>query len=179
MYFVRNSGALLRVLRGAPVHVTLECDLCLPHNRRSEWWGCPNARFSELMRAKGVCSNSIFNCNGGFWIVHHGVIDELFELAFDFFHFCKSGGFTFVDEPLLSYAMHMLCGNPYEHTLRETHQFWASDWTGCFRDMLPDGRPWTYTDYFTGEEFEVNPAIVHAMRSKKALVADGSTSKSH
>ena len=67
--------------------------------------------------------------------------------------------------------MQMLCGNPYVHTLRATADLWASDWTGRFADVLPDGSPWMFVDYFTGKETEVNPAIVHAMRSKPALIA--------
>jgi len=70
--------------------------------------------------------------------------------------------------------MHMLCGNPYLHTLRSTAELWGSDWTGCFTGVLPDGKPWTFVDYFTGEQFEVNPAIVHAMRSKEALIGAAS-----
>ena len=126
------------------------------------------------MRAKGVCSHAVFNVNGGLVIVHHDVIDTLYNLAFDFWHFCKAQGYTFNDEPLFAYAMQMLCGNPYEHTLRQTADLWASDWTGNFRDVLPNGKPWLFQDYFTNELFSVNPAILHAMRSKSALIADGS-----
>lgn len=172
MFFVRNPGDVLRVLQGSPVHVSLECDLCSPLNQRPDWWGCPNAKFASLMRAKGVCSRAIFNCNGGFWIVHHDVIETFFQLTFDFWHFCRDNGHIFTEEPLLSYALHMLCGNPYEHTLRQTADLWASDWTGCFRDVLPDGQAWWHIDYFTGEKIPVNPAIVHCMRSKAALVAE-------
>lgn len=42
-----------------------------------------------------------------------------------------------------------------------------------FMDRLPDGRPWTHTDYFTSRTRTVNPAIVHVMRSKEALVRAG------
>ena len=97
-------------------------------------------------------------------------METIFNLAFDFWEFSRARGFVFTEEPLLAYAMHMLCGNPYVHTLRSTSDLWASDWTGRFADVLPDGKPWNFVDYFTGEEFEVNPAIVHAMRSKSALV---------
>jgi hypothetical protein len=155
-------------MQHSPVHIALESDLCRPQNRRPDWWGCPNVTFAELMRAKGVRSNSIFNVNGGFFIVHREVIETVFELAFDFWQFANSKGYAFDDEPLLAYAMQMLCGNPYRHTLRATANLWASDWTGNFTDVLPDGRPWTFVDYFTFETFEVNPAIVHAMRSKNA-----------
>jgi len=102
--------------------------------------------------------------------VHRDAVETIFNLAFDFWEFSRARGFVFTEEPLLAYAMHMLCGNPYVHTLRSTSDLWASDWTGRFADVLPDGKPWNFVDYFTGEEFEVNPAIVHAMRSKSALV---------
>src|SRR5262249_44322786 len=153
---------------------TLESDLCRPDNRRTAWWDCPNNRFVQLMRAKGVCSNAIFNVNGGLFIVHHDAVDTLYNLAFDFWHFCKANGHTFTEEPPLAYAMHMLCGNPYSHTLRQTADLWASDWTGYFENKLPDGLPWWFVDYFTGEKLAVNPAIVHAMRSKNALLQDRS-----
>jgi len=123
-----------------------------------------------LMRFKGVRSKAIFNVNAGFWIVHHDVIDRFVELALEFWEFCRKAGFTFTEEPPLAYATHMFCGNPYAHTLRETADLWASDWTGNYADKLPDGREWLFTDYFTREQIPVNPAIVHAMRSKRALV---------
>src|SRR5437899_3285497 len=81
------------------------------------------------------------------FIIHHDVIDTVFDLAFDFWHFCRLRGFVFTEEAPLAYAMHMLCGNPYLHTLRRTADLWASDWTGCFADVLPDGKPWTFVDY--------------------------------
>jgi hypothetical protein len=123
------------------------------------------------MRARGVCSRAIFNVNSGLHIVHHDVIDTVSDLAFEFWHFCKKHGHAFPDEPPYAYAMHMLCGNPFIHTLRASTDLWASDWTNNFSDRLPDGQPWCFVDYFTGEKLAVNPAIVHAMRSKKALLA--------
>ena len=33
-YFVRHPGDILRVLDGSPIHLTLECDLASPKNRR-------------------------------------------------------------------------------------------------------------------------------------------------
>jgi hypothetical protein len=103
-------------------------------------------------------------------MVHHDAVDTLCDLAFDFWDFGRKHGYEFTEEPPLAYAMQMLCGNPYTHTLRNTSDLWASDWTGCFADRLPDGSPWAFVDYFTGEKIEANPAIVHAMRSKSALI---------
>ncbi len=169
-YFVRNPGDVLRVMQGAPVHASLESDACLPENTRADWWQCPLPNYAGLMEARGVRSKAIFNVNAGFWIVHRDVIETFFNLCFDFWNFCKDNGYTFTEEAPLAYATHMLCGNPYEHTLRATSDVWASDWIGYFRDKLPTGQAWPFEDYFTGEQFLVDPAIVHAMRSKEALV---------
>jgi hypothetical protein len=121
------------------------------------------------MRFMGVRSRAIYNVNAGFWIVHRDVINRFCELAFEFWDLATKAGFEFTEEPPLAYATHMLCGNPYLHTLRETADVWASDWTGCYAGRLPDGKPWDFVDYFSEETFQVNPAIVHAMRSKEAL----------
>jgi hypothetical protein len=169
-YFVRNPGDVLAVLQGSPVHASLESDACLSSNKRPDWWGCPLPKYVELMREKGVISKSVFNVNAGFWIVHHDVIDGFFQLCFEFWHHCQNKGFVFTEEAPLAYATHMLCGNPYEHVLRATSDVWASDWTGCHADKLPDAKPWLFTDYFNGERYLVSPAIVHAMRSKRVLL---------
>jgi len=169
-WFVRNPGDVLRVLSGSPIHLALESDVCKPENRRRDWWDCPNTKFAELMRRRGVRSKAIFNVNGGFFVIHRDAVHTVYNLAHEFWEFCRGEGFTFNDEPLLAYAMQMLCGNPYAHTIRQDTGLWASDWTGCFADTLPDGQPWWFVDYFTEEKLPINPAIVHAMRSKKALL---------
>jgi len=173
-YFVRNPGDVLRVMHSAPVHSTLESDACAPNNQRPDWWGCALARYARLMRARGVHSHSIFNVNAGFWIVHHDVIETFCDLALGFWELWKRDGHDpFSEEPPLAYATHMLCGNPYLHTLKHCSDVWASDWLGCNAEFLPDGRPWMFEDYFSGERSLVNPAIVHAMRCKEALIAEG------
>lgn len=168
-YFVREPPDLLSVMQGSPVHSSLESDACLPGNLREDWYDCTLKDYVTLMRYMGVRSRAIFNVNGGFWIVHHDVIQRFCELAFEFLEIAARAGFEFPDEPGLAYATQMLCGNPYLHTLRQTAQLWASDWTGWYAGRLPDGNAWDFTDYFTFHRFQVNPAIVHAMRSKEAL----------
>jgi len=170
-YFVRDPGDLTALLRHAPLHVTFESDACNPVNRRLDWWGCPLAEFATLMRKRGVKSHAIFNLNAGFWIVHRDVIDTLCKFAFAFWEESRVAGYTFTEEAPLAYAAHMLCGNPYNHTLSKTSEYWASDWTGRYKGRLPDGLPWLFEDYFSGERMLVNPAIVHAMRSKQVMFA--------
>jgi hypothetical protein len=91
----------------------------------------------------------------------------------DFYKYGLECSYRFVDEQLWSYAMHMLCADLEVHTLRETSDLWGSDWTGEFTHRLPTSSPWELTDYFTGERRLVNPAIVHAMRSKTLLIREG------
>ena len=171
-YFVRNPGNVLRVLHASPVHTTFESDACAPNNRRSAWWECSLSRFARLMQVKGVRNKSIFNVNAGFWIVHHDVIDTFCALALDFWELWKRDGHDpFPEEPAMAYAAQMLCGNPYLHTLPKSSDLWASDWTGCWKDQLPDGRPWMFEDYFNGERSLVNPAIVAAYTTAAAQQA--------
>ena len=173
--FVRHPGDVLRVMQGSPIHSSLESDACNPRNVRPDWWNCPLPVYAQLMRARGVKSQPIFNVNAGFWIVHHDIIDTFCTLAYDFWHFAKKNGFIFTEEAPLAYATHMLCGNPYLHTLRASTDLWASDWKGYFANRLPDGQPWWFFDYFTEEKIPANPAVVHAMRSKKALLLGASS----
>lgn len=169
-YFTRNPGNLLRLLYGAPIHVCMESDCASLDNTRPDWWGCPLDKYVNIMRIRGVKSKAIYNTNAGFWIVKKDAIDIFFNLAIDFWSYCKNKeGITFTEEAPLAYAGHMLMGNPYLHTLKSHRDVWASDWTGNYKDRVPDGQSWLFEDYMSGEKFTVNPAIVHAMRSKNAL----------
>jgi len=69
--------------------------------------------------------------------------------------------------------MHMLCNDPKKHLLKDHFDVWCSDWKGEFSSRLPGRKPWTFYDYMTDEPHVVNPAIVHALRSKKLLIAEG------
>ena len=173
-FFVRNPGNLLEQTRGAPVHVCMESDCTRSASLRQDWWGCPLPVYVRLMRDCGVLSHSIFNTNAGFWIVHRDVARRFVDLAMEFWNYCNGKGVVFTEEAPLAYVGHMLMGNPYAHTLAANKDIWASDWTGVFADRLPDGRPWDFTDYMSGEAIRVNPAIVHCMRSKKAMAAAAS-----
>jgi|APFre7841882654_1041346.scaffolds.fasta_scaffold43446_3 hypothetical protein len=167
-FFVRKPPRIL--LNGSsPLHVTLESYCPNPENRRPDWWNCPLIKYEELMRSSGVYSKHIYNCNAGFWIVDRLAIDVINELCFTFHDFCKQKGYTFTEEAPLAYAMQMLCADTEPHTLHNTSDVWASDWIGIYKDKLPDGKPFEFEDYFTGKRFIVDPAIVHAMRSKDVM----------
>jgi hypothetical protein len=169
--FVRHPGDVLRVLHDAPVHASLESNTAQPDPLQPQWGICALPNFTKLMRFKGVRSDAIFTVNAGFWIVHREVIENFCVLAWDFWEFCKLVGYRFGVEPLLAYVTQMLCGNPYLHTLKSTADLWAPDGVGRFSGSVPQAGGWNHKDPFSGEAFNVNPAIIHAPCSKRALVA--------
>ncbi len=169
-FFVRHPGNLIRHTLGSPVHVVLESDCSRDTNTRPDWWGCPLDQYVRLMRECGVNSRSVFNTNAGFWIVHRDCAERMVELAMEFWNHCAMQMYSFTEEAPLAYAGHMLMGNPYAHVLEANPDVWASDWTGVYSGRLPDGSPWEFEDYMDEHRFRVNPAIVHAMRSKDVLI---------
>lgn len=66
-YFVRDPGNILRVLDGAPMHASLESDVCAPNNVRTDWRGCPLPVYAHLMRHQRTNSgrNSRAPCSRG------------------------------------------------------------------------------------------------------------------
>lgn len=170
-WFVRKPEDVLAQLKGDPIHVAMESNCNNPSSLRPDWWDCPLNEFCDLMWEKGVRSNSVFNNNAGMFIVQHEAIDHVFRLAYEFWYHAEKKGRVFTEEAALAYAAHMLMADPYVHQLKENRDFWASDWLGHWKDKIPKNEPWNFTDYMTMEEYEVNPAIVHAMRSKDLLVS--------
>lgn len=170
--FVRKPRVLLSFMQDTPLHAFLEFDLTYV-TRRKTWWGNPLEVYVELMRECGITSEKIYNVNGGFFIIKREAIDIFCGLADDFWQHAVWKGYKLNDEPLIAYAMQMLCQDPTKHLLENNLDIWASDWLGQFHDRLPDGKKWVFGDYFHDRKFEVNPAIVHALKSKNALIEAG------
>ena len=171
-YFVRDPGNILRVLGGAAVHASLESDFCGQNNIRPDWRGCPLPIYAHLMRSAGVRGKSIFNVNGGFWIVHRDAVAMFCELAFSFWEIGRRHGYIFTEEAPIAYATQMLCRNADAHQLRKWTDVWVTEWRGVFGKRLPNGQPWIFKDYFTFEQLKVNPAIIHAVASKDLMIAE-------
>lgn len=172
-YFVRHpgQGTFDRLLRDNKWFVQLESDCTSPFVKREDWWGCPIRWYSLLLRYHGVTAKRIYNTNAGFWIVRKEAIAEFCSRGIEFFEYCRNELHlvNFTEEPSLAYLGHFV-DDPEQNTLCATSSVWASDWTGHFNDRLPDGRSWQFEDYMSGERHRVNPAIVHAMRSKEAMI---------
>lgn len=176
-FFVRHpgEGTFERLLRRNPWFVQLESQCNSKFVYRGDWWGCPIKWYPLLLRYHGVKSERIYNCNAGFWIVRKEAIEELYRRAMDFFAFAREELHlvNFTEEPALAYVGHFV-DDPELNNFQATHQVWASDWTGQFCGRLPTGAPWDFEDYMSGQRTRVNPAIVHAMRSKDALIRGAS-----
>lgn len=171
-YFVRKPENILNCLKNSPVHASLESDCTSLENKRKDWWGCDLKEYCNLMKEFGVKNKKIYNVNAGFFIVHKDIINTFYTLAMDFWNKCQSRGYKeFTEEPPLAYAIHMLTDNADLHSIKNSFNIWASDWTGCYNNKLPDGKDWLFEDYMSGIKIKVNPAIVHAMRSKDALIS--------
>lgn len=174
--FVRHPPPLQELMRDAPVHAFFECDCTYPALRPT-WWGCPLEEYVAMMRDCGVTTERVYNVNGGMFMVDRKAIATVCGLAEDFWKYALSRGYAFTEEPPLAYAVHMLCNDPEFHLLSRHFDVWASDWTAQFKEKLPIGEPWLFKDWMRGQEYTINPAIVHALKSKDLLVKNGIYSK--
>lgn len=170
---------ILEVMQDSPLHFSFECDCTLPPMKRYDWWGCPLHEYVQLMRNCGVTSDKVYNVNGGFFIIEREAIDIVCELALDFAKYATQEGYLLPDEPAWAYAMHMLCDEPEKHLLSRYWDLWCSDWEGVFSKCLPIGKPWVFKDYMSEEPHVVNPAIVHAIKSKDLLIERGKSFLMH
>jgi hypothetical protein len=169
-YCVSNPGNLLDCFGTSPVHSFLESDCTNLNAKRPDWWGCLLPDYVKMMRDKGVVSRAIYNVNAGFWGVKRTAVEQFYNLAVDFWNYTNSQGYRFTEEPPLAYATHMLAGDVEYHKQSKWFHIWASDWTGNFSNRIPNSDHWVFQDYMTEENHLVNPAIVHAMRSKNKLI---------
>lgn len=172
-FFVRHpgEGAFDRLLRQNPWFVQLESQCNSKFVVRQDWWGCPIRWYPLLLRYHGVRAEKIYNCNAGLWVVRKEAVRDFYERAMAFFMFAREELHlvNFTEEPPLAFVGHFV-DDPELNNFQATHWAWASDWTGHFSDRLPNGSTWDFEDYMSGQRTRVNPAIVHAMRSKSAML---------
>lgn len=174
-YFVRKPETTPeQLLAGAPWHSFLESPLANNvQGARQDWWKCPVRQMDYFFRSQGVQARETRCSNGGHWVCHREFIDDAVRFALEFSSNCEKQGWVFQEEVAVAYLGHYMCADTSKHHLERHLNYWGTDWTAQFADRLPDGNPWTSTYYMSGRTELVNPAIVHAMRSKKALEAKG------
>jgi hypothetical protein len=176
-YFVRNPEINpLDIIKDSPWHSFLESPINSEKTKRPDWWQVPNVIMSSFMKKNGAMSKEIRNSNGGFWICKKEFIEQASTLAYEFHNKLKKYNFIVPEEVSIAYLSHLMSPNIEDRFLENYTNYWASDWTDNFKDTIPENREWEYVSYMTLEKIKVKPAIVHAMRSKQALINKSKTS---
>jgi hypothetical protein len=173
-FFVRKPEITINeIMMGDPWHSFLESPVNSPKTQRADWWGIPNNVFETIMRRNGVTSSEIRNTNGGFWICHKDFINTAVDLAYNFHNNIKQYGFTVPEEVSIAYLSHLMSPKIENRFVERFAKYWSTDWISNFANRLPINEHWVNKSYMTYEELNVNPSIVHAMRSKNMLIQNG------
>jgi len=170
--FVRNPVDVLAPLGRSPIHVPLELSLSTMTQDR-EWKGATCFKLRQLFNQMGV-TNQVYLSRSAFWIVHREVIDQVFELAFRFFHALKGADLAANLDTALGYAMQILCADPEAHLLIRHPDLWASDDQGLFAGSAPNSQPWGRRHPLAEQVTLIRPAIVHTPNKLVAEHAAGS-----
>jgi hypothetical protein len=173
-YFVRKPSKDFEEIIGSdPWHSFLESPINAEQTKRGDWWGVPNQSMTQLYREFGVNQDTVYSTNGGFWICRKSFANHAASVASIFNEFQKSKGLDLPEEVFVAILSHMFSMDYSDRFHSRYMDTWASEWTGVLADRLPSGEPWQFQEYMTHAKSSVNPAIVHAMRSKNALVDKG------
>lgn len=173
-FFVRKPDVEIKEILGQDKwHSFLESPVNSYKTQRQDWWGITNNQLVNYFKDIGVKNEEIRNTNGGFWICKKNFIDQAYDLAFHCHSYLRSKNHIVPEEVSISYISHISSLNIEQRYAEKYLDYWASDWTSNFANSIPQDRNWIWTSYMTNEQFNVNPAIVHAMRSKNNLIELG------
>jgi hypothetical protein len=173
-HFVRKpSKDFSEIIGDDPWHSFLESPINSAQTKRGDWWGVPNPSMTRLYRDFGVVQDTVYSTNGGFWMCRKAFASHASNVAFLFNDFQRSKSLDLPEEVAVAVLSHMFSLDYSKRFHSSYLDIWASEWTGVLSDKIPAGEPWAFQEYMTHEKSIVNPAIVHAMRSKNALVGSG------
>lgn len=173
-YFVRKPPRdFSEVIGGDPWHSFLESPINDASTRRGDWWGVQNQEMVRIYRGFGVNQRTVYSTNGGFWMCRRDFLSHASSVGLMFRDYQKALGLDLPEEVGIAIMSHMFSADYSDRFHSRNMDFWASEWTGSLQDKVPDGEPWQFQEYMTHAKSVVNPSIVHAMRSKKALVEMG------
>lgn len=173
-YFVRKPEKdFCEIIGGDPWHSFLESPINSPKTKRGDWWGVPNEAMVHLYRGFGVNQRTVYSTNGGLWMCTRDFMNHAADTGLLFREYQRNKGLDLPEEVAISVLSHMFSMEYEDRFHYKYMDIWASEWTGVLKDKIPDGSFWDFQEYMTMETKNVNPAIVHAMRSKNALVGNG------
>ena len=173
-YFVSKPRIDFSEIIGSDLwHSFLESPINSQETTRSDWWNIKNEEMAKIWKFFGVNQKIIYNTNGGFWICRKNFATKAIEVVYNFREMQKRIGKNLPEEVAIAVLSHMFSVD-YKSRMHENYiDIWGSEWTGALKDKLPEGMPWKFIEYMTGKESVINPSIVHAMRSKNALIKNG------
>ena len=160
-------------VQDAPWHCFLESPINSNKTKRKDWWGVPINELTKMYRQLGVISNEIRNMNAGYWVCKKEFIETACNLGEECYNFFVSKNFLITEEIPMAYIGNYICGDAKFHFHEKFTDYWASDWTGIFKNKFPTYKEWEYESYMTEERIMVKPTLVHAMRSKTVLINEG------
>jgi hypothetical protein len=173
-YFVRKPPKEFHEIIGPdPWHSFLESPINSELTKRPDWWGVTNSSMTKIYRDFGVTQDTVYSTNGGFWMCRKEFMKQAANVGFLFRDYQKGLGLDLPEEVAIAVISHMFSADYSQRFHKRYMDIWASEWTGVLQDRLPDGSQWEFQEYMTGTKSLLNPAIVHAMRSKNALVGAG------
>lgn len=173
-YFVRKPRLdFSEIIGDDPWHSFLESPLNLPVTTRGDWWNVKNQEMVDMWREFGVHQKTVYNTNGGFWMCKKNFAKHAKDTVFAFRDFQRKKGLNLPEEVAIAVISHMFSMD-YTRRLHSNYMdIWASEWTGVLKDQMPNNSSWEFVEYMTGKKTILNPSIVHAMRSKNALIQSG------
>ena len=171
-FFVRHPGDLSRFIRDNPLWYGFEADITLPNKTKEDGWYYKKHEYVvDLFRKEGVTSEKVWSGNGGLYMLRRDSINSIADEMHDIHNRWRRGPWPASnDEVILACLAAKYVKDPELNTPDQfIGDFWACDWANVFRDQLPRGEDWTYTDWMYGWKKIINPAIVHCMRSKHLM----------
>ena len=173
-YFIRKPPkTFAQIIGDDPWHSFLESPINSPTTRRQDWWGVKNDDMVDVYRGFGAHQRTIYSTNGGFWMCRKDFLSRASSVGLAFGNYQKTLGLDLPEEVGIAVMSHMFSVDYSKRMHSSYEDVWASEWTGSIKNRIPDGSQWQFEEYMTHNRKMVNPAIVHAMRSKDALTEVG------
>lgn len=157
--FVRNPLDLLGAMGRSPLHVPLEYDLSALQGD-PVWEGVPCRKLRDYFQRGGIV-NRPYVSGSAFWIVKRKAIDQVYDLALEFWNGRAEAGLQLNVNAALGYAMQILCANPEAHLLASRPDLWASACHSESTQGALSGLSWDWKHPLAADSVLVRPAIVH------------------
>jgi len=176
-FFVRDPDMepLLRLAQ--PLHLHQETPINSTAYTDSEmksrsWHGMSLQEIVDAFSSRGISRRRLFLNNAGLFVIERKRWQEVYDCCWQGYRFLHDElGFPGATEECgFAWAISVL-SDPERHSVLNPalNNVWCTD-RGCFKDRLPADEPFEHWLNWCGNRWPVNPAIVHAVKSKPQLL---------